>query len=176
LTGTRVSRCGDGLRHGSEDLEPRVKASEAEKGGHQGRGSGQAQDAVQQAGPAAGADQHGKPARIAEGHPGQIDDDPAGIRPQQAKELLTQHGYGRDVEFAADRHDGVTLLTAGGKCRAKKEMIDFVRRHLRPPISVPGRTRSSCAQGDADVTVGARGAQACPTLPSAARHAYGAWR
>jgi len=43
----------------------------------------------------------------------------------------------------------------------------------RPPISVPGRTRSSCAQGDADMTVGARGARVRPTLPSAARHARG---
>jgi hypothetical protein len=43
-------------------------------------------------------------------------------------------------------------LAADGKCRARKDMIDFMRRHLRPPISVPGRTRLSCAQGDADVT------------------------
>lgn len=62
------------------------------RGGHQGRESGQAQDAVQLADAAAGADQQGKPARIAEGNPRQIDDDPAGLR--QAGNLLTQHGYG----------------------------------------------------------------------------------
>ena len=129
------------LRHGGEHLEPRLEASEAEDGGRQGRGGSQAQDAAQQAGAAAGGDQHGKPARIAEGDPGQIDDDPAGMRPQQAKKLLTQYGCGRDVDFAADRRDGVTILTADGKRRAGKDMIDFVRRHRRPPISVPVRTR-----------------------------------
>jgi hypothetical protein len=80
---------GDGLRHGGEDLQPRIKAGKAQNGGHQGRGGGQAQDTAQQAGAAGNADQHGKPARIAEGHPGQIDDEPTGTRPQQAEKMLT---------------------------------------------------------------------------------------
>ena len=88
----------------------------------------------------AGPDQHGQPARITESHPGQIDDDPAGMRPRQANEPLAQDGYGRDVDFAADRHDGVTTLTPDGKLRARRDMIDFLRRHLRQPISVPGGT------------------------------------
>ena len=132
-----VSACADGLRHGGEDLEPRVKAGEAENRGHQGRRGSQTQATAQEADPAGDANQHGKPARIAEGHPGQIDDEPAGTRPQQAEELLTQHGCTRDVDFAADRHDGVTIFTADGKCRGGRDMIDFTRRHRRPPISVP---------------------------------------
>jgi hypothetical protein len=68
-------------------------------------------------------------------------------RPQQAEKLLTQHGCARDVDFAADRHDGVTTLTADGMCREGRDMIDFMRRHRRPPISAPSRTGLSCAQG-----------------------------
>jgi len=90
-----VSGYTNGLRHAGEDLEPRVKAGEAQNGGHQGRGGGQAQDTAQQAGTAGDANQHGKPARIAEGHPGQIGDEPAGTRPQQAEKMLTQHGGAR---------------------------------------------------------------------------------
>ena len=78
---------------------------------------------------------------------------------QQANKLLTQYGCGRDVDFAADRHDDVTIVTADGKRRAGKDMIDLVRRHLRPPILVPGRTGLSCAQGDTHMTAGARGAR-----------------
>lgn len=126
--------------------------------------------------PPAGPDQHGQPARITESHPGQIDDDPAGLRPWQADEPLTHDGCGRDVDFAADRHDGVTTLTPDGKLRARRDMIDFMRRHLRQPISVPGRTGSSCAQGDADVTVGAREAPARPRLPCATCRAHDAGR
>ena len=99
---TGMSNGADGLRHAGEDLEPRVQASAAENGGHHGRGGSQAQEAAQQGGAPAGPDQHGQPARITEGHPGQIDDDPAGPRPRQADEPLTQDGYGRDVDFAAD--------------------------------------------------------------------------
>jgi hypothetical protein len=153
-----VNGCADSLRDGGEGLEPRVEAGKTENRGHQRRRGSQAQDAVQQIGTAAGADQHGEPARVAEGHPGQIDDDPAGIRPQQAEDLLTQRGYGRDVQFAADRHDGVTIVAADGKRGAGNDMIDFMRRHRRPPFSVPGTTTSLCAQGGADTTVGARGA------------------
>jgi transcriptional regulator with GAF, ATPase, and Fis domain len=74
------------------------------------------------------------------------------------RNVRRQHRCRRDVEFAADRYDGVSALTADGKRGAKKKVIDFMWRHQRPPISVPGRTRSSCAVGDADVTAGARGA------------------
>ena len=90
----------NGLRHGGEDLEPRVKAGEAQNGGHQGRWGGQAQDTAQQSGAAGDANQHGKPARIAEGHPGQIDDEPAGTRPQQAEKMLTQHGCARAISIS----------------------------------------------------------------------------
>ena len=55
----------ESLRHGGERLEPRLEASEAEDGGRQRRGGSQAQATAQQAGAAAGGDQHGKPARIA---------------------------------------------------------------------------------------------------------------
>jgi hypothetical protein len=113
ITDARVSGYADGLRHGGEDLEPRVKASEAENGGHQGRGGSQAQDTAQKPGAAGDANQHGKPARIAEGHPRQIDDQPAGTRPQQAEKLLTQHGCARDVDFTADRQTR-TPLDQGG--------------------------------------------------------------
>jgi hypothetical protein len=118
-----------------------VEAGEVENRGHQRRGGSQAQDAAQQAGAAADADQHGKPARVAEGHPGQIDDDLGSMRPQQAKESLAQNGRGRDVDFAADRRDGVTILIADGKSKARKVMIDFGRRHLWPPISAPGQNQ-----------------------------------
>jgi len=131
-----VSGYADGLRHGGEDLEPRVKASEAENCGHPGPEGSQAQDTAQKADPAGDANQHGKPARIAEGHPGQIDDQPAGARPQQAEKLLTQRGCARYVDFAADRHDGVAISTADGKCSGRRDEMDFMRRDRRPPISV----------------------------------------
>ena len=53
---------------------------------------GQAQEPAEQPGPAAGADQHGEPAGVAEAHPGQVDDQPAGAGPEQAQELLAQAG------------------------------------------------------------------------------------
>jgi hypothetical protein len=117
------------------------------------------------------ANQHGKPACIAEGHPGQVDDDPAGMRPQYAKKLLTQHGYARDVQVTADRRDGVTILTADGKRRGMKVMIDFLRRHDRPPISVPLRTRSPYAQGSAGGSVSARETLSVIRIPPVAGHA-----
>jgi hypothetical protein len=63
---------------------------------------------------------------------------------QQANKLLTQYGCGRDVDFAADRHDDVTIVTADGKRRAGKDMIDLVRRHRGRPSrfgAEPGRVR-----------------------------------
>ena len=153
-----MSACADGLRHGGEDLEPRVKAGEAENCGHQGRRGSQTQATAQKADPAGDANQHGKPARIAEGHPGQIDDEPAGTRPQQAEELLTQHGCTRDVDFAADLHDGVTIFTADGKCRGRRDMIDFMRRHRRPPISVPAKPGCGAPKATLVRLPGVRGA------------------
>ncbi len=119
-----------------------VEAGETQKRGHGERGSSQAENAVQQAGAAVRANQHGKPACVAEGHPGQINDDPAGMRPQYAEQLLTQHGYMCDVQVASDRRDSETILTAEGKPRGVQVMIVFVRRHARPPISVPFGTGS----------------------------------
>jgi hypothetical protein len=64
-------------------------------------------------GAAGDANQHGKPARIAEGHPGQIDDEPAGTRPQQAEKLFTQQRCARDVDFTADRQTRTPLYQGG---------------------------------------------------------------
>ena len=58
-----------------------LEAGQAENGGHRGRGGGQPQDAAEKPGPAADADQHRQAAGVAEGHPGQVDDDPVGVRP-----------------------------------------------------------------------------------------------
>lgn len=166
-----MSGRADGCRKRGEGLEVQVEAGETENCGHRGRGGSQAQNAVQQPGAAADANQQGKPACIAEGHPGQIDDDPAGTRPQYAKKLLTQHGYAREVQVTADRRDGVTILTADGKRRGMKVMIDFVRRHDRPPISVPLRTRSPYAQGGAGGSVSARETLSVIHITLRSRHA-----
>ena len=105
--------------------------------------------------PSAGGDEHGKPARIAEGDPGQIDDDPAGMRPRQASKLFTQYGCGRDAGFAADRRDGVTILTADGKCRAQGH--DRFGAAPSPAAHLgSGQDQVVCAQGDADMTAGAQ--------------------
>ena len=51
-----ASRRVDGLRHGSEDLEPQVETGETEKLGEHGRRGSQAQGTAQQGGAAADAD------------------------------------------------------------------------------------------------------------------------
>jgi hypothetical protein len=51
---------------------------------------------------------------------GQVDDEPAGGRTEQAKELLAQGGSGRDVEFSAERGHDVTVLPGpAGKTEAR---------------------------------------------------------
>jgi hypothetical protein len=147
-------RAGGG-RHGGEYLELHVQAGQAENGGHGGRGGSQPQDAAEQPGAAPGADQHGQPAGIAEGHPGQVDDNPAGMRPQHAEELLAQRWCARDVEVATYLRDGVTVLAADGKRQARKG-ITVSRGVMFGAHLGSGRTGSSCAQGGADETVSAR--------------------
>ncbi len=133
----RASRRADGRQHRGEDLELQVEAGQAENCSRGRRGGSQAQNTAKQPGAATDANQHGKPARIAEGHLGQIDDDPAGTRAQHAQELLTQPGNARDIQLAADRHDDPPVLTADRKRKATKRTINFVRHHVQPPISVP---------------------------------------
>src|SRR6185437_884572 len=76
-------------------------------------------------------------------HAGQVCDEPAALGSENAEELLAQRVGARYVELAADRHDGAAVLAAHGKYEVLQEIADFVRLHIRPPISVPGRTRLS---------------------------------
>ena len=152
IAGAAASRRVEGIRHCSEDLEPQVETGKTEKLGEQGRRGSQAQDTAKQGGAAAGADQHGKAARIAEARPRQVDDDLAGMRPQQVNESLAQAGRGSDFDVAADCRDGMTTLTADGKSRAKV-MIDFGRppspaaylgSGRNPVVTHSGRRRRDC--------------------------------
>jgi hypothetical protein len=136
ITDGRVSGYTGGLRNGGEDLEPRVKAGKSKNGRHQGRGGGQAQDTAQQAGAAGDANQHGKPLASQKVTP----DRSMTSRLHQGRSRprsCSRNSGARDADFTADRHDGVSILTADGKHSGRRDMIDFARRCHRPPISVP---------------------------------------
>ncbi len=67
-----------------------VQARDAECLNRSRRGGSEAQNAPEQPGAAIRANQHGESAGVAKTHVGQIDDEPAGVGPEHAEELVTQ--------------------------------------------------------------------------------------
>jgi hypothetical protein len=97
-------------RNGAVNIELPVEAGDAKRRGNRWRGRGQAQNAAEQPDAPSRANQHGKAAGVAVPDVGQVDDEPAGIGPQDAEELLTQRGSAGNIKITSERHNGPATL------------------------------------------------------------------